>query len=79
MKNVTTHLQLGVVAHACNPSTWESEAVRAQGQFHSETLSQRNKQNQTHTHTPNSYLPPQNKIICTLLLRTGLLLRRVSF
>lgn len=78
MKNVTTHLQLGVGAHAYNPSTWEAEAVRAQGQFHSETLSQRNKQNQTHP-PPNSYLLPQNKIICSLLLRTGLLLRRVSF
>lgn len=57
MKNVTTHLQLGVVAHACNPSTWESEAVQAQGQFHSETLSQRNKQNQTPPPTTLIYHP----------------------
>jgi hypothetical protein len=43
MKNVTTHLQLGLVAHACNPSTWEAEAAQVQGHFeiHSETLSQR--------------------------------------
>jgi hypothetical protein len=39
------YLELGVVSHACNPSTWETEAagsrvrVRDQLGLHSETLS----------------------------------------
>ena len=40
----TENFQLGVMVHACNPSTWEAETgglqVRGQPQELSETLSQ---------------------------------------
>jgi hypothetical protein len=61
-------VNMGMVVHSCNPSTWEAEAggLRVQGQpwLHNETLSQKNPQNQRgFIELNNSYVLFSSKIL----------------